>query len=297
MSKRPPPPPALPDNGIIQVHYDGKVIDYDLVSIHYRLDEQTGVAICTLNEPERLNALTTNQIWEYMLLLQHFEHDDNVKVVVWTGHGRAFSSGADLSAKAPLCQLPEEAMEWFRTKSDPIFEPGYPTDMGLKGLTLRFWDFSKISIVAVNGLAVGGAANLALANFHDIVLASPEARFKYPFSDLGLTPELGSSYMMPMITGMAKAKNMMLLGDWFDAEQAKDMGLVLEVLEKENLVPRAIELATTLAAKQQIPLRLNKKLMNSHFRREMERVMDLENKTINLAVESMMPLAGQKSKL
>ena len=183
-------------------------------------------------------------------------------------------------------------MNWFKTEGK--FEPGVPTDMALKGLTLRFWDFSKISIVAVNGLAVGGAANFALANFHDVVLASPEARFKYPFSDLGLTPELGSSFMMPMLTGMVKAKHMMMFGEWFNAEQAKEMGLVLEVLEKDKLVPRAIQMAETLAAKKQGPLRLNKKLMNLHLRREMDRVMDAENKYIADAIDSMTP---KKSKL
>ena len=69
-------------------------------------------------------------------------------------------------------------------------------------MTLAFWDFPKPSIVAVNGLAVGGTANIALVNFHDLVFCSPEARFKYPFADLGFTPELGSSFMMPRVLQM-----------------------------------------------------------------------------------------------
>jgi len=95
----------LKDNGEILVRYGGtkgheeKVLRYALVSIHYDLDVETGIAICTLNEPSRLNALTENQMWEYYLILRHAERDDRVKILVWTGRGRAFSSGADLSGK------------------------------------------------------------------------------------------------------------------------------------------------------------------------------------------------------
>ena len=69
-------------------------------------------------------------------------------------------------------------------------------------MTLTFWDFPNPSIVVVNGLALGGTANTALVNFHDLVFCSPEARFKYPFADLGFTPELGSSLMMPRVLKM-----------------------------------------------------------------------------------------------
>lgn len=159
--------------------------------------------------------------------------------------------------------------------------------MALKCLTLEFWDFNKPSVVAVNGLAVGGAANIALANYHDIVLSSTEGRFKYPFADLGLTPELGSSFMMPMLTGMTRAKSMMMIGDWFSAEEAKDMGLVLEVTSPEDLMSRATELATKLASKDAGGMQLIKKLMNSHMRKQMDQVMDDENEAIGQAVKLM----------
>ena len=78
--------------------------------------------------------------------------------------------------------------------------------------TIAFWDFPKPLIMAVNGLAVGGGANIALANHADLVVCSSKARFKYPFSTLGLTPELGSSMLIPFVVGMAKAKEIMMLG-------------------------------------------------------------------------------------
>lgn len=275
----------LLDNGAIRVHYgEGRVLDYELASIHYRLHD-SGVGVCTLNEPQRLNALTRNQIWEYMLILQHAERDDRVKVLLWTGHGRAFSSGADLRGEAPKPALKKEAMDWFIEQG---FTPGVTVparpDIALKCLTLRFWDFPKPMVVAVNGLAVGGAANIALANYQDIVLASTEARFMFPFANIGLTPELGSSYMMPMLVGMTRAKKMMMTGEWLSAEEAKSMGLVLEVLPPERLMARAMEVAEGLAAKKPSTLRLIKRVLNRHARRQLEEVLDEENRTINEAI-------------
>merc|ERR1711988_749053 len=137
--------------------------------------------------------------------------------------------------------------------------PGY-ADPALKCLTLEFWDFPKPSICAVNGLAVGGAVNVAFANYHDLVISSTNGRFQYPFAKLGVTPELGSSRMIPMLVGMTRGKHMMMVGDWFSAEEAKEMGLLLEVTTPENLMPRAMEMAKDLASKNPDALRLSKKL-------------------------------------
>lgn len=280
-------PDPLPNNGTIKVYYgDGKVLDYDLVSIHYRLLD-TGVAVCTLNEPQRLNSLTANQTWEYFLILQHAERDDAVKVLLWTGHGRAFSSGADLTGAAPPPTLDQEAMDWFIANGfSPAFSTPTNPDIALKSLTLKFWDFPKPSVVAVNGLSVGGAANICLANYQDIVLASTEARFRYPFADINLTPELGSSFMMPMAVGMTRAKKMMMMAEWMSAAEAKEMGLVLEVLPPEKLMPRALEMAEVLAKKNPNTLRLIKRLMNHHVRKHIDEVMDEENRTIMEALTS-----------
>lgn len=265
----------------------GQETDYTLQSIHYRLDPATGVAVATLNTPGSLNSLTQNQTWEYMLVLRHFERDPNAKVIIWTGHGRAFSSGADLKDQAGpmLARSAPEAAEHIKAHG---FAPGAEAgDMALKCLTLEFWGMSKPSIVAVNGLAVGGAANIALANYHDIVLASTDARFMYPFANLGLTPELGSSYMMPLLVGMTRAKNMMMVGDWFSAQEALDMGLVLEVTPPPALMARAMEIATKLARKpNQEALRLGKRVLNTHLRSQMAGVMDIENQTIAEAAQS-----------
>ena len=220
-------------------------------------------------------------------MLNHAQADDRVKVLVWTGHGRAFSSGADLSGKAPEPKIPADMQKWF-AKNKGFKDPDV-FDGALKSLTLAFWDFDKPSVVAVNGLAIGGAANIALANYHDIVLASTAAYFKYPFPDLGLTPELGSSFLMPVVAGMTRTKRMMLIGERISPFEAKEMGLVLEVTSPENLMPKALEYAGKLAAKKnQKALRMNKAVINSHFRQQLEAVMDRENASIEVAMNDML---------
>ena len=123
--------------------------------------------------------------------------------------------------------------------------------MVLAALTIAFWDFPKPIVAAVNGLAVGGGANIALANYADIVICSTNARFKYPFSTLGLTPELGSSQLIPFIVGMAKAKEIMMIGDWIAADKAVSLGLANEVVAPDALLARAMEVATDLTTRKQ----------------------------------------------
>eukprot|EP00035_Acanthoeca_spectabilis_P026412 m.622 g.622 ORF g.622 m.622 type:complete len:164 (+) comp226_c0_seq2:106-597(+) len=116
-ASRAPPPPRLPNNGEIEVWYGGDdpahpttMTHHTLQTIHYRLDEDTGVATCTLNDPARLNPLSTCQIWEYNLVLKHAARDERVRVLLWTGHGRAFSAGADLRGQAEPLSLDSAAV-------------------------------------------------------------------------------------------------------------------------------------------------------------------------------------------
>merc|ERR1711948_179194 len=136
-----------------------------------------------------------------------------------------------------------------------------PGDFVLKNQTLAFWDFPKPSIVAVNGLAVGGAANIALANYHDLVICSTAARFMYPFPKLGFTPELGSSFMLPYLVGMAKAKEIFYLSEWLSADQVKELGLANAVVPPEQLMPEAMKLAERLCLLHPAALHHSKKVL------------------------------------
>ena len=139
-----------------------------------------------------------------------------VESLVGTGCGdRAFSSGAALKGDGEHFTVhipPHVVDDYEKRKMVPQPSTIQPADMVMARQTIAFWDFPKPLVMAVNGLAVGGGANIALANYADIVICSSTARFKYPFSTLGLTPELGSSSLIPFVVGMAKAKEMMMLG-------------------------------------------------------------------------------------
>merc|ERR1719331_663481 len=253
---------------------DGNAQSYTPTSITYELQD-SGIAVCTLNTPGNLNALSNAQQWDMFAILDHATRDERVRCLVWTGAGRAFSSGAVLGPKNIKTTISSEQKKAMRSRG-----MGVDNTMVLRAMTLAFWDFPKPSIVAVNGLAVGGAANIALVNFHDLVYCSTEARFRYPFADLGFTPELGSSFMMPRLVGMVRAKELMFLGDWFDAQAAKDMGLVNPIFSPDDLLPEVMKVASRLCDKHPSSLTNSKRILNHEMRNKLAAALDAENVAI-----------------
>merc|ERR1712137_644337 len=221
------------------------------------------------------NSLSINQQWEMFALLEHMSRDDNVKVAIWTGEGRSFNAGADLRGDKLINIRKEIREKMIARKMGPV-----QGDFVLKNQTCAFWDFPKPSIVAVNGLAVGGAANIALANYHDLVICSTAARFMYPFPKLGFTPELGSSFMLPYLVGMAKAKEIFYLSDWLSADQAKDLGLANMVVQPDQLMPEAMRIAERLCLLHPDALKNSKKILNHHIRKQLEGILDDEQEAI-----------------
>lgn len=275
-----------PQGCFIKLYYDDKEETYELHNISYVL-HPTGVAVCTFNTPKNLNALSENQRWEMFALLEHMARDENVKVAVWTGSGRAFNAGADLRGD-PTVTIPKHVQEKMKARGMGPIEG----DIVLKPLTLAFWDFPKPSIVAVNGVAVGGAANIALANYHDLVVCSTAARFMYPFPKLGFTPELGSSFVLPFLIGMAKAKEMFFLSEWLSAEQAQQLGLVNKVVAPEDLMPEVMKLAERFCVLHPDAIRNSKRIVNHHIRSKLEEVLDEEQRTILRSLKETKGPAG-----
>eukprot|EP00929_Paragymnodinium_shiwhaense_P043789 TRINITY_DN22497_c0_g1_i1.p1 TRINITY_DN22497_c0_g1~~TRINITY_DN22497_c0_g1_i1.p1 ORF type:complete len:302 (-),score=74.84 TRINITY_DN22497_c0_g1_i1:141-1046(-) len=252
-----------------------KTEPYDLHDFHYKL-LPTGVAVCTYNTPKKLHALSRNQQWETFALLEHMARDENVLVALWTGAGeKAFNAGADLRDAMEVF-LPEYVQENMLERNMGPQDGDYV----LTNMTKAFWDFEKPSIVAVNGLAVGGGANIALVNFHDLVVCSTNARFMYPFSKLGFVPELGSSFMFPMTAGMARTKEVMFFGDWISAEKAKEMGFVNAVVPPDQLMTEAMKLAERLCIQHPAAIKYSKKIINHHVRTRLDDIMKAEQATI-----------------
>ena len=262
--------------------------DYNCTSLAYER-RGDGVCVAYYNTPKNLHALTPNQQHETFLILEYARRDPECKVLVWTATGeRAFSSGASFGATR-VDLAPDVAAAYRAKDMCPK-----PNDVALKTMTLAFWDFPKPIIMAINGLAVGGGANIALMNYGDMVIASSNARFMWPFAKLGLSPELGSSLMMAQIIGMPRAKRIMMLGEWLSAEDAHGMGLVNEVVAPAKLMTRAMELAKKMAAFPAGSTFRIKNIMNKHLRGFMDKVLDDETVALGDGIKSLMLKAQRK---
>eukprot|EP01062_Namystynia_karyoxenos_P062119 TRINITY_DN55048_c0_g1_i1.p1 TRINITY_DN55048_c0_g1~~TRINITY_DN55048_c0_g1_i1.p1 ORF type:complete len:314 (+),score=121.58 TRINITY_DN55048_c0_g1_i1:80-943(+) len=269
-------------HGSVKLYYDdGRTVDYELRSVMYKLLPD-GIAVATFNDPKTLNALTENLMGETFCILEHAKRDPAVKVLVWTGEGKCWCSGAALKGGTST-HIPRDIQKQYAKRG--LWRS--PRDLVLKSQTLAFWDFPKPAIAAVQGMCVGGAVNMALCNYFDFVVCSEQAKFKYPFVKLGLTPELGSSAVLPFLIGYARAKELFFLGDWASVADVQRFGLVNRVVPHDQLMETALGLARRLAGEpNQAALRLGKRIVNCHQRRDMERVLDDENTTIWEAVRS-----------
>jgi len=189
----------------------------------------------TLNRPEKLNAFTPVMCEELVDAFGRADADDNVRVVIVTGAGRAFCAGADLSPDTAILerrrQAPEDDLEIRRDLAGRV--------------TLSIYDLKKPVIAAINGPAVGVGITMTLAM--DIRLASENARIGFVFARRGLVAEGASTWFLPRIVGVGKAAEWIYTGRVFGAQEALTHGLVNEVLPTDALIPRAREIAMEIA--------------------------------------------------
>ncbi len=202
------------------------------------VEKADGIAIITLNRPEKMNAYTRTMGQEIMAAMDDIDADDSVRAVIFTGSGdRAFCAGADLT--------PEGGGHVFSDPSEveDLSDPKVRDGGGL--LTLRLFESKKPLISACNGVAVGVGATMQLAM--DIRLASETARFGFVFARRGIVPEAASSWFLPRIVGISQALEWCYSGRVFDAEEAKGGGLVRSIHAPEDLLHAAQALATEIA--------------------------------------------------
>jgi len=205
----------------------GETMQYETILY----DVRHGVLTITLNRPERLNAFTGTMSQELVAAFDAADADDNVRVVIVTGAGRAFCAGADLAGGA----------EAF---SRAAAEGQVPRDIaGL--VALRIFRCLKPVIAAINGPAVGVGVTMTLPM--DIRLASTEAKFGFVFTRRGIVPEAASSWFLPRIAGISRAMEWCATGRVFGAVEAMQGGLLREVHTPEALLPAATALAREIA--------------------------------------------------
>jgi enoyl-CoA hydratase/carnithine racemase len=205
----------------------------DFQDIIYDVSE--GIATITLNRPDKMNAFTGRMMHEIISALDHSDADDNVKAVIFTGSGRAFCAGADLSSGGAT---------FSKGGSDIQTKQGVPRDGGGM-VSLRIFNSLKPVIGAINGAAVGVGVTMTLPM--DIRVASDGAKFGFVFAKRGILPEACSSYFLPRLVGIQQATEWVFTGRVFSAEEALNGRLVRSVHPGDELLAVARGIAREIA--------------------------------------------------
>ena len=223
------------------------------------------VALVTLNRPQALNSFTRQMHHDLWAALDRVEADSKIRALVITGAGRGFCAGADLSEFdfAPGPDLVKRA------------DPGPVIDQAFNPTARRLQNLRMPTIAAVNGVAAGAGASLAMCC--DIAIASPTASFIQAFSKIGLIPDAGGSWLLVERLGMARAMALAMTGDKLSADKAKEWGLIWDVAE--DSVAAALALAERLTVMPTKALVATRQLLRDAGTRSFTQHLDIERDT------------------
>jgi len=228
-----------------------------------RYEKQNGVGIVTIDRPEALNALNSAVIGELEQTVGEAEADGELRALIFTGAGRSFVAGADIAEQAPLD--PAGGRRWGQRGS---------------ALLRRIEKLEIPTIAAVNGFALGGGCELAMAC--DIILASEKAKFGQPEVGLGIVPGFSGTQRLPRRVGAAKAKELIFSGRMIDAREAERIGLANAVYPPERLMEAALELARSFLANAPIAVRYAKACIDRGLQTDLDSGVALENELFAL---------------
>ena len=234
------------------------------------IERRDGIAIVTLNRPEVLNAFNPKMGKEILAAFRVLADDDDTRVVILTGAGRAFCSGADISKPK------DRASQW-----NPNVIRGYESSTMMSRLMVNY---PKPIIAAINGVALGVGFTLTLPC--DIRLASENARFGATFTRIGMVPELGSSFLLPRIVGFGKAMELVLTARVIDAQEAKELGLVNKVTAKGKVMDEALEMARMILKSPPVALRLTKQALHHAASAAMLQATEFEGLALQMCRDS-----------
>jgi len=224
---------------------------------------ESGVLTLVLNRPQRLNAMSNELIEAMNRELARARDDAGVRAVLLTGIGRGFCAGADLAGGGTVdatANVPPD----LGANMERIFNP----------MIRAMRELPKPIVAAVNGVAAGGGANLALAC--DIVLAARSARFDQAFVRISLLPDLGGTWFLPHTVGDARARALAMLGTSVPAEEAQRMGMIWQVVDDAALMAEATALAQRLASGPTLSYAAIKTAINAAATNTLDQQLDLE---------------------
>lgn len=226
------------------------------------------MAVITLLRTEKYNSFVREMALDFQAALDDVAKDDAIRCVVITGSGKAFSAGQDL----------QEATDPQGPPLSQIVSQHY------NPIIVKIREMPKPVIAAVNGVAAGAGANIALAC--DVVLASSEASFIQAFSKIGLIPDSGGTYTLPRLIGFQRASALMMLADKLTAEEALRMGMIYKVFEQDVFMESVMSIAQTLADMPTYGLALTKQALNQTFSNTLTQQLQLEDELQTIAGQS-----------
>lgn len=227
------------------------------------------IAIIKINRPKALNALNTETLTELIDVFTKIEDDEEIGCVILTGEGdKAFVAGADIS----------EMMSFNSLDGKKFSEIG-------QNLLFKIENSKKVVIAGVNGYALGGGCELAMAC--DIRIASEKAKFGQPEVNLGVIPGFGGTQRLPRIVGIGRAKELIFTGDMIDAQEAYRIGLVNKIVSADNLMEEAKKIADKINSKGPIAIKLAKESINQGMQTDIVTgcMVERENFSITCSTE------------
>ena len=227
------------------------------------LEKKNAIAKITLNRPDVLNSIDKNTHLELQESLADIEKDESVRVVVITGAGKTFCTGADLKFGATIRDDPDKVVEFLGL--------WHKTTNAIAGL-------SKPVIAAVNGVELAGG--LEIVEACDIAIISENVRLGDQHANYGLVPGGGGSQRLPRIIGIRKAMELLLTGDWVSAKEAEAIGLVNKAVPADKLEETVNELAQKLAERSPLASKVIKSLVNQGMQMDLASALDLEIKSV-----------------
>ena len=230
---------------------------------------KNNIAFVTLNRADVFNSFNREMALSLQTVLDECEADDNVRAIVLTGAGKAFCAGQDLKEVTSA-----ELNPGFKAILDEHYNP----------IISKLRNIEKPIIAAVNGVAAGAGANIALAC--DIVVANENAAFIQAFSKIGLVPDSAGTFFLPRLIGMQKAAALMMLGDKVSAKEAVELGMIYKTFEAEQFEAEVNKLAETMANMPTLALGLTKRLLNKSLTNSLEEQLAMESKLQIQAAES-----------
>lgn len=233
--------------------------------LKYKIEDS--IKLLTLNRPEVLNSFNREMAQELFKALELAKDNAKVRAIMITGEGRAFSSGQDLKE--------------ISDHTGKLLDPGIIVKEVYNPLIKMIRRIEKPVVCAVNGVAAGAGANIALAC--DFVIACSSASFIQSFINVGLLPDSGGTFLLPRLVGFHRAAALMMLGEKITCYEAFDMGLIYKVVEPEMLIKEATALSKKLAEMPTKSLGFIKRALNRSFNNDLDSQLELEAKFQQLA--------------